>query len=70
VAAAEELERLRLEADEVLCLQPVWSLLAVEHAYDDFRPLPDLEIRQLLERARELRPRREAPGPSAPGEWM
>lgn len=70
VAAAEELERLRLEADEVLCLQPVWSLRSVEHAYDDFRSLPDVEIRQLLERARELQPGREAPVPGAPGEWM
>jgi len=70
VAAAEELERLRLEADEVLCLQPVWSLLTAEHAYDDFRALPELEVRQLLERAREPRPGREAPGPGAPGEWM
>lgn len=70
VAAAEELERLRLEADEVLCLQPVWSLLTVEHGYDDFRPLPELEIRQLLERSRELRPGLEAPVPGAPGEWM
>lgn len=65
VAAAEELERLRLEADEVLCLQPVWSLLSVEHGYDDFRSLPDLEIRQLLERAREPRPGLEASEPSS-----
>jgi putative phosphoribosyl transferase len=70
VASAEELERLRLEADEVLCLQPVWSLLSVEHAYDDFRALPDLEIRQLLERARGFEPGRELPGAGSPGEWM
>jgi putative phosphoribosyl transferase len=70
VAAAEELERLRLEADEVLCLQPVWSLLTVEHAYDDFHALPEPEVRQLLERGRELQPGREAPRPGAPGEWM
>ncbi|WP_407660043.1 hypothetical protein [Hyalangium gracile] len=70
VAAAEELERLRLEADEVLCLQPIWALLAVEHAYDDFRSLPELEVRQLLERAREVRPGREEWVPVENSEWI
>lgn len=70
VAAAEELERLRLEADEVQCPHPVWALLAVEHAYDSFQPLPDIEVRQLLERARELQPGREVSVPGALGEWL
>jgi putative phosphoribosyl transferase len=70
VAAMEELERLRLEADEVLCLQPVWALLAVEHGYDDLRPLPDIELRQLLERAREPGPGREVLEAGTSGEWM
>jgi putative phosphoribosyl transferase len=70
VAAAEELERLRLEADELVCLHPVWALLAAEHAYDDFRGLPDIEVRQLLERARELRPEREALLLAENSEWM
>ncbi|MBN1206662.1 MAG: hypothetical protein JXB05_17395 [Myxococcaceae bacterium] len=70
VGAMEELERLRLEADEVLCLHPVWALLAVEHAYDDFRELPDIELRQLLDRARELRPGREVLEAGTSTEWM
>lgn len=70
VAAAEELERLRLEADEVVCLHPVWALLAVEHGYDDFRSLPDYEARQLLERARDIKPGREEWVPVENSEWM
>ncbi|WP_224362879.1 phosphoribosyltransferase [Hyalangium versicolor] len=70
VAAAEELERLRLEADEVVCLQPIWALLSVDHAYDDLRSLPDLEVRQLLERAREFGPGRENWVPAQGGEWI
>jgi putative phosphoribosyl transferase len=70
VAAGEELERLRLEADEVLCRHPVWALLTVEHAYDDFHGLPDIEVRQLLDRARERRPGREMPVAEVPGEWL
>jgi putative phosphoribosyl transferase len=70
VSAGEELERLRLEADEVLCAQPVWALLSVEHAYDDFRSLSDVEVCQLLARGRELRPDREALAPVAQPKWM
>lgn len=70
VAAAEELERLRLEADEVQCLHPVWALLTVQQAYDSFPGCPDLEVRQLLERARELQPGREAPVSGPAGEWI
>ncbi len=70
VAAAEELERLRLEADEVICPQPVWSLLSVESAYEDFRSVPDIEVRQLLERAREQQPGREVTWGSEAGEWL
>jgi putative phosphoribosyl transferase len=70
VADAEELERLRLEADEVVCLHPVWALLSVEHGYDDFRGLPDYEVRQLLERAREIRPGRQEWVPIENSEWV
>jgi putative phosphoribosyl transferase len=70
VAAAEELERLRLEADEVLCLYPKWALLAVERWYDDFRGVPDIEVRQLLERASEQRPGLAPLAPPPSGEWM
>ncbi len=70
VAAAEELERLRLEADEVQCLHPVWALHSVQHAYDSFPGCQDLEVRQLLERAREIQPGREVPVPGPAGEWI
>lgn len=70
VAAAEELERLRLEADEVVCLHPVWALLSLEHAYDDFRSVPELEVRELLERARELQPGQKPWVPVGTGEWI
>ena len=70
VAASEELERLRLEADEVQCLHPVWTLLAVEHWYDSLPACPDLEVRELLDRARENPPGREVPVVGPTGEWI
>lgn len=70
VAAAEELERLRLEADEVQCLYPVWGLLLVENLYDSLPDCPDPEVRQLLERAREIQPGREVPVSGPGGEWL
>ncbi len=70
VASAEELERLRLEADEVQCLHPVWALLSIQHAYDSFPACQDLEVRQFLERAREIQPGREALVPGPAGEWI
>jgi putative phosphoribosyl transferase len=70
VAAAEELERLRLEADEVVCFQPVWALLSVEHAYDGLHGLPDVEVRQLLERAREPTPEPEPLRLETTSEWL
>lgn len=70
VAAAEELERLRLEADEVQCLHPVWTLLAVQRWYDSLPGCQDIEVRQLLDRAREIQPGREVPLPGSRGEWL
>jgi putative phosphoribosyl transferase len=70
VASAEELERLRPEADEVLCCRPSWSLITVAHAYDDFREVPEVEARQVLERARHLGVRGEGLGPQGSGDWM
>ncbi len=69
VAAAEELEQLRLEADEVVCLQPVLALPSVQYEYDDYRALPDIEVQQLLERGREIRPSREVLVPTH-REWL
>jgi putative phosphoribosyl transferase len=70
VAAAEELERLRLEADEVLCVHPVWALLSVQHAYDDFRSVPDGEVQRLLERGRQARPGVGGMAAAEHGEWL
>jgi putative phosphoribosyl transferase len=70
VASAQELERLRPEADEVICCWPIWSLITVAHAYDDFREVSELEARQVLERARQF----AAPGMGlethGSGDWM
>jgi putative phosphoribosyl transferase len=70
VASAEELERLRPEVDEVVCCLPIWSLITVAHAYDDFREVPELEARQLLERARLLAAPGAGLGGQSSGDWM
>lgn len=70
VASAEELERLRPEVDEVVCCRPIWSLLTVAHAYDDFRDVPELEARQVLERARQLAAPGAGLGSQGSGDWM
>lgn len=70
VAAAQELERLRAEADEVLCLHPMRALLSVAEVYDDFRPLLEAEVRQVLERARQLTPATRGLETRGGGEWM
>jgi putative phosphoribosyl transferase len=69
VASAEELERLRPEADEVVCCRPSWSLLTVAHAYDDFGEVPELEARQVLERTRRLPAHGEEPRMQG-GDWI
>jgi hypothetical protein len=42
----------------------------VQHAYDSFPGCQDLEVRELLERAREIQPGGEAPVPGPAGEWI
>ena len=49
---------------------PVWTLLAVEHWYDSLPACPDLEVRELLDRARENPPGREVPVVGPTGEWI
>ena len=70
VASAEELERLRPEVDEVICCRPIWSLLSVAHGYDDFRPVPELEARQVLKQARRLAATGAGLETEGRGDWM
>ncbi|MDC0712450.1 phosphoribosyltransferase family protein [Stigmatella sp. ncwal1] len=70
VGVAGELERLRVEADEVLCVQFSWELGSVAQAYEAFAPVQSSEVRQLLARARQWAP---PPGEGVPeqgGGWM
>lgn len=48
VAAADACERLRQEADEVICLLTPSPFHAVGIWYEDFRPVSDEEVRRLL----------------------
>jgi putative phosphoribosyl transferase len=69
VASAEELERLRPEVDEILCCLPIWSLITVAHAYDDFREVSELEARQVLARARQIATTGTELGTQGSGDW-
>lgn len=60
VASSYALARLRAEADAVVCVEEVPGLRSVDEWYEDFRPLPDIEVAQLLERGREPPTSREA----------
>lgn len=51
VAAAETVRGLQDEADAVLCLRTPVYFAAVGEWYDDFTPVSDGEVRNLLERA-------------------
>lgn len=53
VASERAMERLRGEADAVSCLEVVPGLRSVSERYADFRPVPDIEVLQLLQRGRE-----------------
>jgi len=48
VGARETVERLRLEADDVVCLATLSDLGAVGFWYEDFRPVSDDEVASLL----------------------
>ncbi|MBX3191055.1 MAG: phosphoribosyltransferase [Labilithrix sp.] len=52
VGATDSLDDLALIADEVVCLAPQPSLIAVGIWYDDFRPTTDDDVVELLDRAR------------------
>jgi putative phosphoribosyl transferase len=52
VAPADTIERLRAEADEVVCLMTPDPFYAVGQHYDDFRQTSDREVTTLLNEAR------------------
>jgi putative phosphoribosyl transferase len=52
VAPADIIERLRTEADEVVCLLTPEPFYAVGEHYDDFRQTSDREVTTLLDEAR------------------
>jgi putative phosphoribosyl transferase len=52
VAPADTIERLRAEADEVVCLMTPDPFYAVGQHYDDFRQTSDREVTTLLDEAR------------------
>jgi putative phosphoribosyl transferase len=51
VAPADTIERLRTEADEVICLMTPEPFYAVGEHYDDFRQTSDREVTTLLDEA-------------------
>jgi putative phosphoribosyl transferase len=51
VAPADTIERLRAEADEVVCLMTPDPFYAVGQHYDDFRQTTDREVTTLLDKA-------------------
>jgi putative phosphoribosyl transferase len=51
VAPADTIERLRMEADEVICLMTPEPFYAVGEHYDDFRQTSDREVTTLLDEA-------------------
>ena len=53
VGADDTCEKLRAEADEVVCLATPWNFQAVGQFYDDFSQTTDAEVRELLKRAAE-----------------
>lgn len=59
VASTRALELLRREADTVSCLEMVPGLRSASEWYADFRPVPDIEVLQLLQRGREAPSSRE-----------
>jgi putative phosphoribosyl transferase len=53
VAAADSIEELRPEVDDVVCLLAPSDLYAIGLWYEDFRQVSDDEVQALLERARQ-----------------
>jgi putative phosphoribosyl transferase len=69
VAAADVVEALRADADDVICvLTPTW-LYSISEWYDEFSPTTDQEVRDLLARAAGPQPETHRPraGPGRGG---
>lgn len=49
VAPPETLERMRADADEIVCPHIDPELLAIGYYYDDFRPVPDEQVKEILD---------------------
>lgn len=63
VAAADVVDALRADADDVICvLTPTW-LSSIGEWYDDFSPTTDQEVRDLLARAAGPQPKSPPPRP-------
>lgn len=54
VGATEALRALAAEADEIACVEPAANLMAVGSWYEDFEPVSDQEVHDLLEEAARL----------------
>lgn len=65
VAAVETLEELRPLVDDLVCLFPARALHAIGQWYEDFYPVPDEDVVELLARARSLVSRPSVPTGSA-----
>lgn len=71
VATPHALEVVRPYANAVHCVQTLAAMSSVADAYEDARPVPDLEVRQLLERSREPPlPRELLESSDSGGFWM
>ncbi|XXF77816.1 phosphoribosyltransferase family protein [Myxococcaceae bacterium GXIMD 01537] len=71
VASVAGLARVRREADEVRCLEEIPGLRTLGERYEDFRPLPDVEVMQLLQRGHEPVSSREViDSTDTGGRWM
>jgi putative phosphoribosyl transferase len=64
VCAAQSVELLRLEVDEMVCLEAPSKLMAISLWYQDFYQVEDEQVVELLERAR--REREERGGATGP----
>lgn len=66
VAAAQSMEALRGEADEIVCVQMPDDLWAVGMWYEDFQPVSDEEVAELLAEAHARQTERDLDPPSSP----
>jgi predicted phosphoribosyltransferase/pimeloyl-ACP methyl ester carboxylesterase len=56
VGPPETLDRMRADADEIVCPYIDPELFAIGYYYDDFRPVPDEQVKQILDTFRAAAP--------------